>query len=129
MADLAPRQPRLAAIRAEPQRVELDLEISPDLVWFHGHFTSFPILPGVVQLDWALAFAREHLGLALEAARQFQVKYKSGIFPNDHVTLVLTHVAAKNRLSFEYRRNGALCSSGQLTVPQLTVPQLTVPTP
>lgn len=113
---VAPRQPQIIAVRAEPMRVELDMVVTADIAWFRGHFPSFPILPGVVQLDWALSYAREHLGLVIEAARQYQVKYKSGIFPDDHLTLTLTHSPSKNRLSFEYRRDGALCSSGQIAV-------------
>lgn len=115
MAD-APRLPCITDIRTEDGRVELDLEITADLLWFQGHFPDLPILPGVVQLDWAVHFARAHLGLALPAARQFQVKYKSGIFPGDRITLALTHQVERGRLSFDYRRDGAVCATGQVTV-------------
>lgn len=115
MAD-APRLPHITAMRSEANRIELDLVINADLFWFHGHFAEFPILPGVVQLDWALSLARQHLGLTLEAGRNFQVKYKAGIFPDDRLVLNLVHQPEKDRLSFDYRRDGALCSSGQVNL-------------
>lgn len=115
MADVL-RLPRITDVRSEGGQVELDLVVEPDLLWFQGHFPGQPILPGVVQLDWALSFACQHLRLAVETARQFQVKYKSGIFPDDRLTLVLAHQSIKNHLSFEYRRGGTVCSSGQVVV-------------
>jgi|AGTN01.2.fsa_nt_gi 3-hydroxymyristoyl/3-hydroxydecanoyl-(acyl carrier protein) dehydratases len=115
MADL-PRMPTVVAVRKAPDAVEIDLEIRPDLFWFQGHFPDFPILPGVVQLDWALDFARRSLRLDIPAARQFQVKYKSGVFPGDRLTLKLSHRAEKNRLSFEYVRGETICSSGQISL-------------
>lgn len=115
MAD-APRSPHIVASRGVGDEMELDLAIDADLLWFQGHFPDFPILPGVVQLDWALDLARRYLGLELHAGRQFQVKYKAGIFPGDHLTLKLVHNRQKNRLAFEYLRNGAICSSGQVAI-------------
>lgn len=126
MADL-PRFPRIIDLRTAADagpldtapfaRAELDLLIQPDLFWFQGHFPNFPILPGVIQLDWALDFAGRYLGLTVPVTRQFQVKYKSGIFAGDRVTLILTHTPAKNRLNFDYVRDGAVCSTGQLVLP------------
>lgn len=92
--------------------VELDMEIPPGLLWFQGHFPGHPILPGVVQMDWAVNFGREELGLALPAAREFQIKFKSIIAPGDRLTLALRHDSARDRLSFEYRRDGETCSTG-----------------
>jgi 3-hydroxymyristoyl/3-hydroxydecanoyl-(acyl carrier protein) dehydratase len=36
------------------------LRVPPTLEHFRGHFPGFPILPGVVQLDWAVRFGRLH---------------------------------------------------------------------
>lgn len=92
--------------------VELDLLIKPDLLWFQGHFPDSPILPGVVQLDWVVQFARNHLRIELPAAREFQIKFKAVIVPLNALTLSLRVDAAKNRLNFDYRRGSDVCSIG-----------------
>jgi acyl-CoA synthetase (AMP-forming)/AMP-acid ligase II/3-hydroxymyristoyl/3-hydroxydecanoyl-(acyl carrier protein) dehydratase len=107
------RMPQILERRVTGEgRVELDLEIGAGLMWFQGHFPGRPILPGVVQLDWAVQLASETLGLSPIIAREFQVKYKAVISPGDRMTLTLRHDAAKDRLSFEYRRGDDVCSSG-----------------
>ncbi len=111
-----PRRPQVTALRLMGHQVEMDLHLLTDLVWFKGHFPDFPILPGVVQLDWALGFAREHLSLDLPTGRQFQVKYKAGLFPGDRVTLRLLHAPERHRLTFTYLRAGEICSTGQIAV-------------
>ncbi|MBR9970180.1 hypothetical protein [Magnetospirillum sulfuroxidans] len=112
----SPRLPLILTHRPIATGAELDLFIDPALLWFRGHFPDFLLLPGVVQLDWALTLAEQYLGLAAEPASQFQVKYKGAIFPGDSVTLALRHDPAKARLTFDYRRDGAVCSSGSVAV-------------
>ena len=110
---MAERLPHVTQSRVvAPGVVELELDIQPGLLWFEGHFPDAPILPGVVQIDWAVQFARLHLGLDLPAAREFQIKFKAMILPGDSVTLALRHDAAKGRLGFEYRRGDTVCSIG-----------------
>jgi 3-hydroxymyristoyl/3-hydroxydecanoyl-(acyl carrier protein) dehydratase len=87
------------------------------LFWFRGHFPEFPILPGVVQLDWALAFAREFLGLAIESGQSFQVKFNQPIVPGDTIELALVHDQTRGRIRFSYMRGSETCSSGQVKVP------------
>ncbi|MBE0531784.1 MAG: acyl-CoA synthetase [Rhodospirillales bacterium] len=114
--DNAPRTAVVLARRVQEGHAEFDLLVPPDLFWFRGHFEAFPILPGVVQIDWAMAFARQYLGLELVAAQRFQVKFASPIGPGDTLVLALRHQCERHRLSFEYRRNGKMCSTGQVTV-------------
>lgn len=111
------KDPTITTQRPIDGGCELALFIDPGLFWFQGHFPELPLLPGVVQLDWALRLASRHLGVAVDAAPRFQVKYKSGIFPGDRLILVLRHDPVKARLNFEYRRGEAVCSSGSLAVP------------
>nr|CAM74157.1 thioester dehydrase family protein [Magnetospirillum gryphiswaldense MSR-1] len=109
-------EPTLISSHAMDSGIALDLYLDPDLLWFRGHFPQLPLLPGVVQLDWALLLAGRHLGLTAQYTDRFQVKYKAGLFPGDHVTLVLRHDVAKGRLGFDYRRDGVTCSNGSLVV-------------
>lgn len=112
----APSEPIVTAIRQDGPKAELDLEIPPDLRWFDGHFPHAPVLPGVVQLEWALEFGRRRFGLRQPAARLFQVKFKSVVQPGDRLILRLAHDAAAGRLKFSYDREDGTCSSGSITL-------------
>jgi 3-hydroxymyristoyl/3-hydroxydecanoyl-(acyl carrier protein) dehydratase len=111
---MADRLPRILAIRPRQDGVELDLVVQPELLWFQGHFPELPILPGVVQLDWAVHFAHEQGVIEAPAARAFQVKFRAVVTPRDALTLVLQRQAKGGRVAFEFRRGDAVCSSGQL---------------
>lgn len=116
LRDLFTDAPRLPEVTAEQPGdgggIRLVLHIPETLYWFQGHFPGRPILPGVVQLDWALHFARVRLGLDLPAARKFQVKYTAVVEPRQILELDLLHDAAKGRVVFAYRRDGGNVSSG-----------------
>ena len=94
----------------------LDLDLAPAAGWFAGHFPGCPILPGVVQVDWALELAGRELGLGRLAAAGLQVKFKAPIRPGDRLTLRLDHRPEQGRLGFEYRRDGEICASGRIAL-------------
>jgi acyl-coenzyme A synthetase/AMP-(fatty) acid ligase len=66
------------------------LSIPATLASFEGHFPGTPILPGVVQVDWAVGFARRcfrlpHRFLGLEV-----LKFQRVIVPESVLTLTLS---------------------------------------
>ena len=111
--------PAVAAMRSLPgNRWEFDLLLSPDHPAFKGHFPGVPVLPGVVQLDWAVRLADAHLGIDLGAAQNFQVKYQKVIQPTPRgATLALTWDRPRAALHFVYTVAGATASSGRITLP------------
>jgi 3-hydroxymyristoyl/3-hydroxydecanoyl-(acyl carrier protein) dehydratase len=106
--------PPVLAIASKKDEVVLDIAISPHLEAFCGHFPNNPILPGVVQIDWAVRFAVLHLGIMEPAARDFQVKFRNIIRPDAPLSLTLKVDHSKNRLSFIYQSGADVMSSGQL---------------
>jgi 3-hydroxymyristoyl/3-hydroxydecanoyl-(acyl carrier protein) dehydratase len=111
--DLA-REPAVSGVRCWESGVELDLTPRRSLLYFDGHFPEFAILPGVVQIDWAVRFARRHLNFGRAAARTIQVKFRKPIRPDTPLTLSLSLTASGRRLTFIYRDAQGVCSSGQL---------------
>jgi acyl-coenzyme A synthetase/AMP-(fatty) acid ligase/3-hydroxymyristoyl/3-hydroxydecanoyl-(acyl carrier protein) dehydratase len=108
--------PLVQAVRAAGRRVELDLLLPSSLVFFEGHFDGFPILPGVVQLNWAVKLARQHLSVTGHPGQLAQLKFRLPIRPRDFLALKLelqTH-AGRDWVAFDYRRDGEICSSGRI---------------
>lgn len=111
----ATNEPEFHALRpTEAGSVEIELVPRRTLLYFDGHFPGYAILPGVVQVDWALRFARRHLDLGPAAARTVQVKFRKPIRPDTPLTLALALPASHQRLTFSYRDAEGICSSGQL---------------
>lgn len=72
---------------SQADAILLHIDLSPQLEAFEGHFPNNPLLPGVVQIDWAMRFAQLHLGIVSVSARDFQVKFRNKICPNEPLSL------------------------------------------
>src|SRR5215469_10100775 len=109
----APTEPRILRVSAIEDGCEISLLIPPDLPFFRGHFDGFPILPGVVQLDWALRLAARHLPIAGLRPARMQLKFQHPIRPGARPSLTLTLIESEDRrqLLFAYRDGSTPCSS------------------
>lgn len=96
--------------------VAIRLELAADHPVFAGHFPGHPILPGVAQIDWAMALAVRHLGLAQRAASAFQVKFRRVIRPPARPLLQLEHDRRRRRLLFRYVEGDVVCSQGSIAL-------------
>lgn len=105
--------PTILAERAGARRVELDLHLPQQLLFFRGHFERYPVLPGIVQLHWAVHYARRHFDLDGRFPASFLVKFRDLIRPGEALTLSLDHIDPK--IIFEYGKPGTPRSSGQVT--------------
>ena len=94
--------------------VELQLTITEDIEYLKGHFNDHPILPGVVQTQWAIHFAKLYWNITVECQTLKQIKFKELIMPNHTVTLLLDYKPDKNQLHFKYLalQSKAVLSSG-----------------
>jgi 3-hydroxymyristoyl/3-hydroxydecanoyl-(acyl carrier protein) dehydratase len=93
---------------------ELDLVIPHDLRYFRGHFPGAPIVPGVVQIKWAVAFARALLRAGRGFAGMKTVKFLEVMQPGTAATLTLDYAAASGELRFKFESAGARYSNGKL---------------
>jgi 3-hydroxymyristoyl/3-hydroxydecanoyl-(acyl carrier protein) dehydratase len=94
--------------------VILHLSIVENMDVFAGHFPDRPILPGVVQIDWALRLAVQHLNIKSAVARKFQVKFRQIIKPNQNLILKLKRDEARHTLLFTYLSDETIMASGTL---------------
>ncbi|MEI7050295.1 AMP-binding protein [Pseudomonas koreensis] len=92
----------------------LQLSVPPDLAYFSGHFPKAPVLPGVVQVEWALNLGRQLLNLAGKFAGMEVLKFQQLVRPGDEIQLHLRFDPERGKLYFAYRNDTATCSSGRI---------------
>ncbi|RNF30439.1 AMP-binding protein [Massilia aurea] len=117
LLDPRPERPRLPAARlleTGPARVLLELVVPADLLYFDGHFSVAPVLPGVVQVDWAIHYGREQLALAGVFKGINALKFQQMIRPGHPVLLELLHDQAKGSLNFRYFSDAGAHASGRI---------------
>ncbi|MFO2463184.1 acyl-CoA synthetase family protein [Pseudomonas sp. 15FMM2] len=92
----------------------LQLAIPPDLAYFSGHFPQTPVLPGVVQVEWALSQGQRLLDLPGKFAGMEVLKFQQLVRPTDRIELHLRFDRERSKLYFAYRNDTAACSSGRI---------------
>jgi len=108
----------------EPLPIETPLErhyrltIPCDLIHFAGHFPQAPVVPGALQISWAMALARRDL--LPEVCPNFRfagmevLKFAQMIRPADRLLLHLRFDTEKHKLHFTFSANGKPCSSARI---------------
>ena len=92
----------------------LSLRIPLDLVYFPGHFPQAPVLPGAVQVAWALSLASTRLGTPPRCHIMEALKFQQLLRPGDRVELSFHHDPSRHKLHFAYRHGDKAYSSGRL---------------
>ena len=106
-------QPQVRAVRRAAAAVEVDLFVPATLDFFPDHFPRLAILPGVVQIDWAITLGRAHLPVAGTFRGLRALKFLNPILPDTALTLELAQ-GAPGELSFSYRAGARAYSSGRV---------------
>lgn len=106
-------QPEELSLRKRPSGLAVRMRVPASLDWFRGHFPGRPILPGVVQLDWAVAYARHHLGIDPAIERIAGLKFLRVVRPGAELELDLQWSPQERELRFQYTENKQACSSGR----------------
>ncbi len=113
----APRPTQVEPLSAVEQDGEwqLQLVVPLDLAHFTGHFPQTPVLPGVVQVDWAQQLARSLIeDLPPRFSGMEVLKFQQLVRPGDRLLLTLRFDAARGKLYFAFRNGEAACSSGRI---------------
>ncbi len=109
--------PEISDARFDGETLSMALHIAPDLKWFEGHFPDNPVLPGVVQVHWAVSLAKKLLVSETQFSQVENLKFKSVVLPGMHLTLVYSGVQPGEKIRFCFRRSetGEIHSEGRLT--------------
>ena len=106
-----------ALVWSTPANCQLTLRVDPELYWFQGHFPEVPILPGVVQLNWARQIARKlwpECHWLAQASDMEAVKFQQVVRPGDCILLELQLDEQARKLRFSYSEGERKFSSGRL---------------
>jgi acyl-coenzyme A synthetase/AMP-(fatty) acid ligase len=107
-------EPRIVGQSVVPPRGVFKLVVPPDLFYLEGHFPGRPVLPGVVQLHWAIGLARRYLdpGPAFKGIEG--LKFHRIIEPDVPVTLTLELAIPAGKLHFRYESELGVHSQGRI---------------
>jgi len=108
--------PEIASSSVSASSVTCRLRVPPALEHFRGHFPGFPILPGIVQLDWAVRLGRLHFQGLAESSGVDNFKCQALVFPGAELTLELRRDATG--LHFRYYDAQRTYSSGKILFSQ-----------
>lgn len=108
-----PEMPKVQRREVSGDKARVDMELTPDLRWFDGHFPEQPILPGVAQLHIAASMAADIWGGLATGREMSRIKFRRVMRPGDVVTLTLSRNGA-DRLDFQYLSDGEVLASGAI---------------
>jgi 3-hydroxymyristoyl/3-hydroxydecanoyl-(acyl carrier protein) dehydratase len=89
-------------------RIPYELEI------FDGHFPAVPIVPGVIQIGWAVELGRQHLHVTGRFKGIGTAKFRRLVQPGMQLDLRLQYLQSAGQLRFEYSSQGAAVSLGRV---------------
>tara|TARA_R110001583_G_scaffold195458_1_gene373865 strand:- start:39392 stop:41143 length:1752 start_codon:yes stop_codon:yes gene_type:complete len=115
-AESSPAQfPTIIARSIKKDQARIDMRLEPGLLYFQGHFDGSPVLPGVVQLHWAVHYARIAFNIVITPHTITQLKYRNVITPQDQIHLLLECNRIRGQIKFSYAGTDTHYSSGIIT--------------
>lgn len=111
------RTPPVQSREEAGDRLRLRLAVDVDLDCFRGHFPGMPVLPGVLQLDWAVTAARQYYRLETGPLDVRRLKFKSVVSPPAEVDLVLDRTGPAT-VQFSFSAGDVEYSEGRLHFPE-----------
>lgn len=106
-------QPIISHVEQTPDEVTLTIVVPTDLHYLKGHFPNHPITPGVVQVDWAKAWADQYFKPAGHMMRISQLKFTHVIAPEVAITAKLVR-KSEHQVQFSYTSEHGTHASGIL---------------
>jgi 3-hydroxymyristoyl/3-hydroxydecanoyl-(acyl carrier protein) dehydratase len=106
--------PQIVNESVDSNRAEFEIRVPADLIYLQGHFPDEPVLPGVVQVHWAIQLASERFDLKPEFAGIDGLKFHHIIEPDISLRLELELVAETGKLHFSYLSDSGVYSQGRI---------------
>jgi 3-hydroxymyristoyl/3-hydroxydecanoyl-(acyl carrier protein) dehydratase len=108
--------PHVLSIRDEAPATRLCLDIAGDLSWFQGHFPGQPVLPGIVQLHWAVLVCRALYDFDDAPQEIKRLKFKNVVVPPRALELLVVR-KGEHEAQFRFSSDGEENSEGRIVFP------------
>lgn len=111
--------PTILSVTDGAETANIRMHIVDDLSWFRGHFPNLPVLPGIVQLHWAVQACEILFGLKHPPVEIKRLKFKRVITPPRLVELNLLR-KGERAVQFSFNSRDEAHSEGRLIFPETT---------
>jgi len=111
---ISDNQPWWVHHRCDAEHFQGLLYVDAGLPLFAGHFPDNPILPGVVQIDWAVSIAQEMFAAAAEQhfSGMSRIKFRAPVQPGAWLRVSLR--LREGAVDFEFADHSVICTQGRL---------------
>ncbi len=106
--------PELLQAEQGEEQVSLSLKVPDDLAYFPGHFPQQPVVPGFVQVDWVMTYARQYFALQSPIRSIEALKFQSVLLPNNECKLEMQWSPERQRLQFSLKGEVQTHASGRI---------------
>jgi acyl-coenzyme A synthetase/AMP-(fatty) acid ligase/3-hydroxymyristoyl/3-hydroxydecanoyl-(acyl carrier protein) dehydratase len=106
--------PCVLGVEKTGDSVELKLNVPEELIYFPGHFSSYPILPGVIQIAWAEHFGKLFFAIDEPFLHMEVIKFVNVIQPGAELKLMINWKASSGKLYFNFSSESGTHSSGRM---------------
>ena len=96
-------------------RIERHARVPVDLACFEGHFPDLPVVPGYLQLDWALDAAAALLGASPRVTGVESLKLISPLRPGEAFR-ILVRCPSRTRVAIEITSDAGVHAKGRVTL-------------
>jgi len=113
--------PQILNEKCDDNSVSLSCIIPENLDYFNGHFPQAPILAGVVQLHWAVEYAKQKLSFTNHSVKNLEVlKFQEVIVPGQTLEIILTK-KNNEKVLFSYLSEKGQHASGRIVFELSTI--------
>ena len=108
------RSPEITEIEKTDNELNMGFHLQPENDYFKGHFPEFQLLPGVVQVHWAIEYAIENFGELGEFEKMEALKFSKPMRPGMNLRLNVQRNIEKSNIVFKYLDDQHTYSSGRI---------------
>ncbi len=105
--------PTIKNAKEQSDKVELLLSFPKNAQYFQGHFPQIAILPGFVQVHFAMFFAKKYWSFTSDITHIKKLRFSKIITPETDVSLFIEYFSSQ-KIAFKYFLADTAHSSGEI---------------